>query len=184
MRKLLLVAALVLLGAAQARAQQNQTASFFLSDVMQTETDRRTGQWPSGFGVSYERMFGPRWSVQAAAAVEHHKSYPYLVEDDGSITLVDRVRLQTVPLDLTARYHWPNDARWKPFLGFGAHYVAAPNADRRFRYQSRLGGEITGGTLFMFTPSFGATLEARGVIATHESYEPPLRVSFGASWRF
>lgn len=175
---------LVLLVCVGANAQQTQTVSFFMSDLMQTETDRRTGQWPSGFGVSYERMFGPRWSAQAAVAVEHHESYPYLVEDDGSITFVDRVRLQTVPLDLTARYHWPNDTRWKPFLGFGAHYVAAPSADRRFRYQSRFGGEVTGGTLFMFTPSFGAMVDGRVFIATHESYEPPLRVSFGASWRF
>jgi len=183
MKRLTLVFAIVAVALPLA-AQQTQTASFFLSDVMQNQTDRKTGQWPSGFGASYERMLGPRWSVQGAVALEHHRSYPYIVEDDGSITFVDRERLQTVPIDLTARYHWLNDTRWKPFLGVGAHYVAAPNADARFRYHSHVDGEINGGTLFMFTPAFGAMLDGRVIVGTREPYDQPFRVSFGASWRF
>lgn len=184
MRKVLILAALVSFVPTLAFAQQTQTASFFLSDVMQTQTDRVTGSWPSGYGLSYERMIAPRWSVQAAVAFERHHSYPYVVEDNGSITFVDPERLQTFPIDVTARYHWPNDTRWKPFLGFGAHYIAAPNADPRFRYRRHVDAELEGGTLFMFTQSFGVVLDGRVIGGDREPYDQPFHVSFGATWRF
>jgi len=183
MRKIVVLIALVA-SVASVYAQQTQTTSLFLSDIMQTTTDRQTGQWPSGFGVSYERMFAPRWSVQGSVAVERHRSYAYVVEDNGAITLVDRVRLQTVPIDVTARYHWLNDTRWKPYLGLCAHYVASPNADRRFRYQNHLDGEINGGTLFMLNPAFGVMLEGRALVGDREPYDQPFKVSLGFDWRF
>jgi outer membrane protein W len=183
MRKAVIFIAAVFVCSA-ASAQKKQTFSLFLSDVMQTQTDRVSESWPSGFGVAYERMLAPRWSVQAAVAVEHHGSYPYIVEDNGAITFVDRERLQTIPIDLTARYHWVNDTRWKPYLGFGAHYIAAPNADARFRYKSHLDAQLNGGTLFMFTPTLGAMLDARVLGGDREPYEQALKLSFGLSWRF
>jgi outer membrane protein W len=183
MRNVVVLAVLISLVCAVGNAQQ-QTFSLFLSDVMQTRTDRVTESWPSGFGASYERMLAPRWSVQGAIAVERHSSYPYVVEDNGSITLVDPSRLRTVPIDVTARYHWPNDTRWKPYLGFGAHYVAAPNADARFRYRNHLDAELEGGTLFMFNRSLGLMLDGRVLGGDREPYEQPFKVSFGLSWRF
>ncbi|HYU23869.1 MAG TPA: OmpW family outer membrane protein [Thermoanaerobaculia bacterium] len=183
MRKIVVLIALVA-SVASVYAQQTQTTSLFLSDIMQTTTDRQTGQWPSGFGVSYERMFAPRWSVQAAVAVERHRSYSYVVEDNGAITFVDRARLQTVPIDVTARHHWPNDTRWKPYLGFGAHYVAAPGADARFRYRNHLDAEVDGGTFFMLTPAFGVMLDGRVILGDREPYDQPFKVSLGVSWRF
>src|SRR5437762_8693102 len=116
MRKALLVVLLSLVPLL-AHAQPNQTASIFLSDVMQNQTDRLTERWPSGFGASFERMVAPRWSLQGAVAVEQHHSYAYIVDENGGIVLVDSARLRTVPVDLTARYHWLNDTRWKPYLG-------------------------------------------------------------------
>jgi hypothetical protein len=184
MRKVIVFLTLVFSVSSLAHAQQTRTASFFLSDVIQSQTDRRTEQWPGGFGVAFEQTFAQRWSVQGAVAVERHRSYPYVVEDDGSITLVDRVWLQTVPIDVTARYHWLNDTRWKPYLGLGAHYVAAPNADRRFRYQNHLDGEIGGGTLFMFNPAFGVMLDGRVLVGDREPYDQPFKVSLGVTWRF
>jgi outer membrane protein W len=184
MRKMIVLVALVSSVSSLAHAQQRHTISFFLSDVIQSQTDRHTEQWPSGFGVAFERMFAPRWSVRGSVAVERHHSYPYVVEDNGAITLVDRVRLQTVPIEVTARYHWLNDTRWKPYLGLGAHYVAAPNADRRFRYQNHLDGEINGGTLFMLNPAFGVMLEGRVLAGDREPYDQPFKVSLGVSWRF
>lgn len=184
MRKVIVFAALIALVCTVAHAQQKQTVSFFLSDINQTSTDRQSGQWPSGFGVSYERMFPSNWSLEAAVAVERHYSYSYIVEDNGLITFVDRERLQTVPIDVTARYHWPNETRWKPYLGFGAHYLAAPNADSRFRYRNHLEGEVNGGTRFMLTPAFGLLLDGRVFVGDRDSYDQPVKVSLGVSWRF
>ena len=184
MRKVIVLVAVVASVCSAAYAQRNQTVSFFLSDINQTATDRQYEQWPSGFGVAYERMFPSRWSVQAAVAVEHHYSYDYVIVGDGVIMLIERKHLQTVPIDLTARYNWQNETRWKPYIGIGAHYVAAPSADARFRYRNRLDGEINGGTLFMLTPAFGLMLDGRAFVGDQEPYEQSLKVSFGASWRF
>lgn len=173
-KMIILVAVVVLLcGAASAQQTQTQTLSIFASDTAE----------PS-YGLSYERMFAPRWSVQAAVSVEHPHSYNYVVEDNGAITLVNRERLQTLPIDLTARYHWPNDTRWKPFLGAGAHYVAAPDADPRFHYRNHLQAAITGGTLFMLTHNLGLMLDGRVYLGDHEPYDESLKTSFGLSWRF
>jgi outer membrane protein W len=157
-----------------ASAQQTQTLSAFVSN----NTDE-----PS-YGISYERMFAPRWSVQAAVAVERHHSYGYVVEDNGAIAMVEPERLRTVPIDLTAGYHWPNDTRWKPFLGIGAHYVAAPDADPRFRYRNHLHPAINGGTLFMLTHNLGLMLDGRIYLGDHEPYDDNLKTSIGLSWRF
>jgi len=185
MRNVVVLAALISLVCVVGNAQQQQqTFSLFLSDVMQSQTDRVTESWPSGFGASYERMLATRWSVRGAVAVERHSSYPYVVEDNGSITLVDSSHLRTVPIDVTARYHWPTDTRWKPFLGVGAHYVAAPNADARFRYRNHFDAEIEGGTQFMLNRSLGLMIDGRVLGGDREPYDQPVKVSFGLSWRF
>jgi outer membrane protein W len=134
--------------------------------------------------LSFEKMFAERLSLQAAVAYERHRSYPYVVEDDGSFTPVARRNLHTVPIDLTARYHWLNDTRWKPYLGLGAHYVAAPTADRRFRYQDHINGTVNGGVLFMFTPSVGALLDGRALLGDKGPYDTAFKLSAGLSWRF
>ena len=168
------VLVVVLAASSAAYAQQTQTLSLFRSDIDE----------PGGYGVSYERMFAPRWSVQASVAVEHHRSYEYVYEDNGAITLVPRERLRTMPIDLVARYHWLNDTRWKPYIGLGAHYVAAPDADRRFRYRNHLEAGINGGTLFMLTHDLGLMLDGRIYAGNHESYDQSPRTSIGLSWRF
>ena len=143
---------LVVVLSASGAAYAQQTLSLFRSGVVDEQ---------GGYGVAYDRTFAPRWSVQASVAVERHPSYDYVFEDNGAITLVPRERLRTMPIDLVARYHWLNDTRWKPYAGLGAHYVAAPDADRRFRYRNHLEGAINGGTLFMLTHDLGLMLDSR-----------------------
>ena len=173
MRKIVEFAVIALVCSA-AYAQQTQTLSLFRSGVDEQ----------AGYGISYEQMFAPRWSVQAAVAVERHHSYGYVVEDNGAIAMVEPERLRTVPIDLTARYHWPNDTRWKPFLGIGAHYVAAPDADPRFHYRNHLQTAFNGGTLFMLTHNLGLMLDGRIYLGGHEPYDDNLKTSIGLSWRF
>lgn len=184
MRKALLFAAVCSLLSTVALAQQKQSLSIFVSDLSYTKRSTDNGQWGGGVGVAFERMFSERLALQGAIAYERHRTYPYLVEDDGSITQVEARRLNIVPIDLTARYHFVNDTRWKPYIGLGAHYVAAPNVDRRFRYQNHLDGAVDGGTTFLLTPSFGLLLNARMLVGDREPYDEQFKISAGLSWRF
>jgi outer membrane protein W len=184
MRKVLALLVVVLALPTFAFGQsQKQTLSIFVTDVAASSS--RTDSWPTGLGISYERMFAQRLSLQGSVAYEHHRSYPYVVESDGSITQVDSRRVRTMPIDVTARYHWLNDSRWKPFIGLGAHYVAAPSVDPRFRYENHLDGVVDGGTAFMFTPTIGVLLTSRMILGNREeTYDSTFKVSAGVSWRF
>src|SRR5262249_10965842 len=123
-------------------------------------------------------------SAQLAVASEEHNTYPYIVTSTGGIVVVPQETVTTYPIDLTARYHWRNDARWKPFLGAGLHYIAAPNVDRQFRYQNHLTAIVTGGVDYQLRPSFGTFLEAKQLLGDRENYDALLRFSAGVSWRF
>ena len=183
MRKFLVLVVLGLLVSTVALAQPKQTFSVFLTDVNAASNDRSFDRW-GRFGVGFERMFAERLSLQAAVSYERHRSYPYVVEDDGSITQIGSQRLTVYPIDVTARYHWLNETRWKPYLGIGAHYVAAPDVDRRFRYQNHFAGVVNGGVTFLVTPRLGILLEGRQLVGDRESYDPIFRVLAGLSWRF
>ena len=164
-------------------AQPKQTLSVFAAGVNSSAQDQ---QRPAGLGISYDRMLTPRLSLDAAIAFERHFSYPYVVDIGGFIDVVPRSRLRTVPIDLTARYHWLNDTRWKPYIGGGAHYVSAPKVhlDPGFGYQSHVNGEVDGGVVFMLTPALGAMLDGRVIGGDRETYDPIFRISAGLSWRF
>ena len=181
MRKVLVLVALALSIPAILVAQPKQTLSLFAAGV-NSQDDRR----PAGFGVSYDRTLTPRLSLDAAIAYERHLSYPYVVDVGGFVDLVPRSSLRTAPIDLTARYHWLNDTRWKPYLGGGAHYVAAPKVhlDPGFNYRNHFDAEVDGGVVFMVTPALGVMLNSRVIGGDHETYDPVLRVSAGLSWRF
>ena len=183
MRKALILVVLCLALPAVVLAQPKQTLSFFLSDISRASADERD-QWPGGFGVAFERSFAPHWSAEGAIAVERHHSYPYVVLNDGSFLPIRAARFQTFPIDVTARYHWLNDSRWKPYLGAGGHYIAAANADSSFRYRSHFDGEVNGGMLFMFTPAVGVMLDGRLLLGDREPYDSGFKVSAGLSWRF
>jgi hypothetical protein len=182
MRKVLLLIALVLFPTV-VFAQPKQTVSVFLSGVNRYSQD---AQWPAGFGIAYERMVAQRVSLDAAVAYERHWSYPYVVDEGGFINIVPRVHLQTMPIDLTVNYHWLNDTRWKPYLGGGAHYVAAPHVhlDPGFRYQDHVNSEVDGGVVFMLTRSAGVMLDGRVIGGDRETYDPVFKISAGLSWRF
>ena len=182
MRKVLVFVVLCLSFSTVLLGQQKQTFSVFLTDA--TSHDKGSNPWPGGVGISFERMFAERLSLQGAIAWERHRSYPYIVNPDGTFTLVPRENLRTIPIEVSARYHWLNETRWKPFLGIGAHYVAAPDTRADFRYQSHVDGLLDGGTLFMLTPQFGLLLEGRSILGDREPYDPAFKIAAGVSWRF
>ena len=183
MRKALMSVVLALSIPTVLVAQPKQTFSLFAAGVNPGSQDE---QQPAGFGIAYDRMLTQRLSVGAAIAYERHFSYGYVVDISGFINVVPRSRLRTVPIDVTARYHWLNDTRWKPYIGAGAHFVAAPKVhlDPGFGYQNHIDGEVDGGVAFMFTPALGVMLDSRVIGGERETYDPIFRISAGLSWRF
>ena len=173
-----------LLFASAVFAQQKREFSVFLSDVAGTSDSHERAHWVGGIGAAYSMKFTPRFSAQLAAAYEDHRTYPYYVLRSGGIFFVPQARIKTYPIDLTARYHWANDSRWQPFLGAGLRYVAAPNVDPAFRYQSHLNAEVSGGVEFLVRPTLGITVDARQLLGDRESYDPLLKVSAGVSFHF
>lgn len=173
MRKV--IVALAVLIASSAFAQQKNELALFHAE---------------GPGVAFSRMVTPNISAQLAVAWERHQSYPYVVTPTGAFVPVDAVRFRTHPIDLSVRYHWLNDTRFKPFVGIGARYVGAPNISvdsnvvRRFDYRSHFGPEIVGGMSFQLTKSLGALIDGKAYFGDRESYDNPWKTSLGLVWRF
>ena len=175
MRKVLAVLAVAAVLPTIAFAQQQlpkQTLSVFLSDV--GRSNNFVNPWPGGVGVSFEQMLADRLSLHGSVAYERHRT----------ITNAASRHLHTLPIDLTARYHWLNDTRWKPYLGLGLHYLAEPDVDPSFRYYRHVNGELDGGVVFMLNRSFGLLLDGKAIVSRTEPFDSNLRLSAGVSWRF
>src|SRR5688572_26162685 len=111
MRRTALVAVLANLLATVALAQQNELAVF----VSQFQTSDRG---KVGYGVSFSRNWTRRFSTAIAVAVED----PVVAFCTGGILTPQRcseITLRTHPVDLTGRFHFVNDTRWKLYIGLG-----------------------------------------------------------------
>lgn len=165
-------------------AQQPNQLSVFLSNPWIGYGSPSGVKASSGIGLSFARMFTPRVSAQLAVASEAARTYPYIVTTQGDIASVTSRSFHVYPVDLTVRYHFLNDTRWKPFLGLGDHYVGAPNVGSEFGYRNHLGGLLIGGSEFQIGRSFGLLLDGRAVFGKHEPYDVSSRVNVGFNWRF
>lgn len=83
-----------------------------------------------------------------------------------------------IPIDVTARYHFFNGARWQPYAGVGLRYVHAPEIAG---YPTRLTPEVNAGIGFQVRHSFGLFVDAKqGLRRTGgPAYDPLTKVSFG-----
>jgi outer membrane protein W len=179
-----LVIALLFVIAPAAFAQQKNDFSIFVNGPASLAGGSAGTRADGGIGVSFARLFTPRISGQLSFSFEQRRSYPYVVNANGSITQVTQATLHTFPIDATARYHLFDDSRWKPYLGAGFRYVGAPSADSRFGYQSHLNPEIVGGTIYQIRPSIGIVLEGKQLLGNREPYDPSFKASAGMSWRW
>jgi hypothetical protein len=181
MRIAAVVVVLVHALATVALAQQNEVALF----ISNLQPDRGGG----GYGVSFHRTWTPRFSTGISIAAEE----PAVVGCVGSILTqltCTEVDLRTYPVDLTGRFHFINDTRWKPYIGAGVRYVAAPDVTPeevqllRESYSDQLNPEIVGGLVFRVTPSFAINAEVKGLFRNPEDYDSLFKASAGVSWRF
>ena len=173
-----------LLVASTAFAQKKNELSVFVTDAAFGYSRDQGTEGSASFGLAFDRMWTPQVSTQLSVGYERHHTYPYIVNPTGTFTAVPPVRFTTLPIDLSARYHFLNETRWKPYLGLGLRYVRQPNISSQFNYRDHIGPEIVGGTAVQFTRSFGLVLDGKAYLGDREQYDSQFKTSFGLLWRF
>ena len=181
MPKLLIVLLLAVPGLYAQQAPRN-TFSVFLSDLAGASSGGHT-RWYGNYGAALESSLTPHWSAQISVTSERHHTYPYFVDEVGFINEVTPVGFHTYPIDLTGRYHFLTDSRWKPFIGAGLRYLGRPNVDSQFRYQSHLTPEVTGGVVLQFN-RFGIAFEGKQLVGDRVPYDSLFKAAAGLNWRF
>ena len=182
MRKFSLLVIVLLLIAPSALAQGKNSFSVFVNQFGVYTSEGRH-HWYTDYGVAYEASITPHFAAALSVGSEQHASYSYVVDETGFINQVTPVRFRTYPIDLTARYRFVNETRWKPYIGGGARYVAAPHVDSMFGYTNRWAPEAVGGVVFQLK-HLGIVADGKLLLGDHEYYDSALKTSIGLSWRF
>ena len=185
-RRTFLIVVLVHSLAPLASAQHNQL-SVFVSESAGSVPVRSN----RGYGLALTRQWTPRLSTGMAVAIED----PVVRECTGGFfdpLVCSETTLRTYPVDLTGRFHFINDTRWKPYVGIGARYVRAPRlsseASRTLGrdYADHLDPQVVGGLEFLITPSIGVGTEVKVLFCDNKNceYDSELKVAGGFIWRF
>ena len=177
----LLVIALLFVAPAVFAQRENNFSVYFLQAGLATPGGNR--HWYSNYAAGFESSLTPHFSAQVSVGSEQHSSYGYVVDETGFINQVPPVTFRTYPIDLTGRFRFVNDTRWKPYIGAGARYVAAPKVDSMFGYTNRWTPELTGGVVFQLR-HLGIVADGKVLLGDHEYYDSAFKTSFGLSWRF
>ena len=180
MKKTAFVALLAAVFATPTFAQRNQFSIFYTQSV--TETSQN-------LGVSFHHDWTPRWVGGFSVAAEDSEVSSCV----GGILTPERcnyVIVRTYPIDFTARFQFPNDTRWTPYVGAGVRYVAAPGLTPEEMqivvegYPDEISPEIVGGFEFVISGPFALTVEVKGLLGDVEDYDSALKVAAGLGWRF
>ena len=180
MKKTALVALLAAVLATPAFAQRNQFSIFYTQSVSPATQN---------IGAAFHHDWTPRFAAGLSVAAEDAE-IAYCV---GGILTPERcnyVNVRTYPIDLTARFQFPNDTRWTPYVGAGVRYVAAPDLTPEESgivvdgYSDEISPEIVGGFEFVISGPFALTVEVKGLLGDAEDYDSSLKVAAGLGWRF
>ncbi len=178
--RLFVIALLFIAPAAFAQRENNFSVFLYQAGVSSSESGRH---WYGNYGAAFESSLTSHFSAQLSVGSEQHRSYPYVVDETGYINQVTPVRFRTYPIDLTGRFRFVNDTRWKPYIGAGARYVAAPHVDSMFGYTNRLTPELVGGVVYQLR-HFGIVVDGKVLLGDHQYYDSAFKTSFGLNWRF
>ena len=122
MRKLIVFLSLFV--ATAAFAQQNKPNGFFIFVTNPGYASEPRGNELNGaFGFALQRMFSPRFSGEIAISHDSETFGFRSFKSDGTLLAGHVVTVYSLPVDLTARYHFLNDSSWKPYIGAETRYV-------------------------------------------------------------
>lgn len=189
------IAIIVLLVAASA-ASADDHLTLFLNSLGSSNSE-----WTGAGGISLDHAWNARWSTEASVALERRYRFHGVFLDAGNgmtAPAMVRDRVDTYPMDLLMRFHFPNDTRWTPYIALGGHYVAAPSITdfstgrgifpgpiTLIHYNDRFGGEFGAGTTFRITPHVGLQFDLKQQLRLHpEFFDPVSRGSIGVNWKW
>lgn len=162
-------------------AQPRHGLSVFFSDANAQYHPSR------GYGLAFDERWTPRFSTRIAAGVER----PTVCVGGRFLEVpCTEVRLETHPVDLTARYHFVNQTRWQPYFGAGIRYLPAPHLSSETRaalghsYPDHVSPQVAGGVELILSPPLALTAEGLGRITKSDGYDPNFKVAVGVKWRF
>ena len=172
MRKLIIVICLFV--ATAASAQQNKPNGFYVFITNPGYASEPAGHgWNGAFGVALQRMFSPRFSGEVAVSHDTETFVFRSFTSGGTLLAGHQVTAYSLPVDLTARYHFLNDSSWKPYIGAEARYV-----------DSRAFFGMTGGVVWQFRPALGLRFDSKLLVSDRPVHGERLYNSIGLSWRF
>jgi outer membrane protein W len=150
--------------------------SAFVSDIAYTESQTTGRNFSAGFGLALNHWWSPRFSTELSVASERRFTQTF----SGTGPVISE-RRRTVPIDLSAQYHFLNESRWKPYIGVGQHVLTS----RGFGSNTRLSLQVNGGVMVELTPRFGLRFDAKQLLSdANPSYDPGHKTSLGVSWKF
>jgi len=174
--------------ASTAFGQQKNAFSVFYNDPSYWFSSSSGGHAEGGVGVAVSHAFSPIFSTELSIARESYTLFANQAVSNGMISY-DRVSVRTTPIDATARYHFVNATRWKPYIGGGLRYVDTHEIGRgtfspRYTFRS-VESEIVGGVVFQIRPRIGLIFDGKQLIGNHSLHsDPSFKGSIGFNWRF
>lgn len=163
-----LFAMLLAVSASAQSLDRPNRVSLFLSNISGGWSEGGGSFLDSGYGVSYERRFSRAWSAELALTVQ---------EQQGA---------ETYPWDALLRYHFLDvHTRWRPYVGGGLRYVAAPGVEPAGEiYDNQIAPEIAAGVDYNPAAPWSLRFDVKHTIGNEYSYDDPFKASIGVGWRF
>lgn len=155
----------------------------------------RTG----GLGLAISHAFTRNWGLELKVADEKHYGGTLTYTNWSTPPAVTYRTFHATPVDLLARYQFPNSSRWTPYVSAGVHHVFAPTMTdtllrqdaqgnvtpfQRTSVSSRTIGEVGAGTSLRITPHFGLRFDVNTLVGPGRYYDDTFRPSIGVNWRF
>jgi outer membrane protein W len=179
MRKLVpgLLAVLLAVSASAQSLDRPTRLSVFVSNLELSFSEGSGSNASVSYGVALERRLSRAWSAELAVSIEDHETQPYFLNP----TIID---VRTYPIDAVVRYTFPNvRTRWRPYVGAGARYVAAPEEPFNVQYENTLSPEIAAGV--DFKEAWSLRFDGRQLLTNDApEYDDSFKISVGVGWRF
>jgi outer membrane protein W len=187
------IAIALLFAAVSSEAQEpgDTSVAVMVTNVSATSSEGAGTNVDGGFGLAFNYWLTRKWSTEIQVSRDQTTFGVGTLETrfpDGSIlfNVVSRTT-ESYPVDILAQYHFTNGTRWKPYVGFGAHYVDRPSGlDSRPEFSSNdFSAQVNVGTRFMFTPRFGLRLDTKVLLRGDSPvWDDNTKLAVGLSYKF
>jgi outer membrane protein W len=128
--------------------------------------------------------FGQRFSAEVSATREERSEVITFIDFEGQV-IRDRVNIDVMPVDVTARYHFRTPhIRWRPYAGLGARWVQAPSSPVS-DLKDRVSPMVIAGVDYNMTPVWSLRADAKRLLRGDDApHDPLMKIAIGVGYRF